>query len=247
MMAGLQTPITRAVLHFFTVFEWLSGLSYILLALSYASRNIKWLRTLVLGASLLDMGVCYGTRAGASMWAQLFVTLLIILVNLYQLYVLYRESRPIHFSDEAASLHQRAFADLTAGEFNRLLQCGTFETLAAGAQLTRKGQPLEAVYVFLAGELDVKLGEVVLTRLINAGTFIGDMGYITGSSASVDVLVARASRLFRLPVAELEALRRARPDLHIKLRGILSGGIADKLRQSDARLLAHLDERPQAG
>jgi hypothetical protein len=227
-----------------TLLDWLPALASGLLVLSFALRDIKWLRLLVLAASVVDITVYYATHHGQPMLIPIGKQVVLIGINLYQLYSLYREARPIRFSEEADLLYRRAFADLAPGEFNRLLQSGSFESLPAGAQLTRKDQPLDAVYVFLSGELDVKLGETVLTRLLKPGTFVGDMGYITQTAASVDVLACRESRVFRMPIDALEELHRVKPELHIKLTGILSGGIAEKLRLADARLLARLHERP---
>lgn len=229
----------------FTVFHWLSGLSYALLAFSYALRDIKWLRIVAIGGCLIDLVVYYAIRPGQPLWGQLGFTAVIILVNLYQLFVLYRETRPIDFSDEAAFLHREVFAGLAPGEFKRLLQTGSFDTLEPGTQITHQGTPVETVYVLLSGEMEVRTGDVVLARMSRAGDLIGDMGYITGMPASADVVAQTEARVFRLPVRALERLRSTRPELHVKLSGILSGAMAEKLRRADTTIVSHYQQQLQ--
>lgn len=227
--------------------DWLPGIASGLLVLSYALRNIKWLRLLVLGASVIDIVVYYVTHPGQPMWIPVGKQILIMGINVYQLFVLYKEARPINFSTEAASLYRQTFAVLTPGEFQKVLRVGSFETLSPGSQLTQKDTPVEAVYVLLSGELDVTLGGVTLATMTQSGTLVGEMGYITRTNASADVRVALECRVFRMPVNRIERLRRKRTDLHVKLIGILSGGIAEKLRRSDERLVSHLQEQPGSG
>jgi hypothetical protein len=231
----------------FSLIHWLSGLSYGLLAFSYALRSIKWLRIVAVGGCVIDLVVYYAIRPGQPMWLQLGFTTVIILINLYQLFVLYRESRPIDFSYEARFLHRQVFAGLSTGEFNKLLQAGRFDTAQPGTQITRKDMPVETLYVLLSGEMDVRVDDTVVARMVRAGTLIGDMGYITGMPASADVVVQTPSRVFMLPVKTMDRLQSERPELHIKLTGILSGGMADKLRRADAHFVSRFPQQAEPG
>jgi hypothetical protein len=223
--------------------DWLPGIATGLLVISYGFRDMKWLRFLVVTASVIDIGFYYETHPAQSMWIDIGKPVVLILINAYQLVLLYREARPIRFSPEAALLYRHVFSGLTPGEFNQLLHEGKLETLIAGSQLTREGSPVESVYALLSGELEVKIGDVVINRVARAAALVGEVGYLTYSPASADVFAVRESRVLRFPVATIERLKSKKPDLHLKLVGILSGEIAKKLRDSDARLMRHVQTR----
>jgi hypothetical protein len=69
---------------------------------------------------------------------------------------------------------------------------------------------------------------------------------MTRSSASADVFAVGKGRVLGFSADAIERLRLRKPDLHLKLTGIFSSGIAEKLRDSDARLVQHLKSRPES-
>lgn len=226
--------------------DWLPSIASALLVVSYGFRDMKWLRLIVVSASVIDIGFYYETHPAYSLWLDIGRPVVLIMINAYQLFLLYREARPIRFSEEAALLYRQLFSGLTPGEFIKLLQEGALETLEPGTQLTRKDSPVESVYVLVSGELEVKIGDVVINRLARAGTLIGEVGYMTRSSASADVFAVGKGRVLGFSADAIERLRLRKPDLHLKLTGIFSSGIAEKLRDSDARLVQHLKSRPES-
>jgi CRP/FNR family transcriptional regulator, cyclic AMP receptor protein len=222
------------------VLNMLPGIASVLLAVSYGFRDMKRLRLLVVMASVIDLGFYYETHPTQSMWINIGNPVVLILINAYQLFLLHRESRPILFSEEATLLFRQLFSGLTPGEFHKLLEESTIETLVAGSLLTQKGKPVESVYALLTGELEVRIDGVVINRIERAGTLIGEVGYVTHAPASADVLALAECRVLRFSAETIERIRARRPDLHLKLTGILSSGIAQKLRDSDERLMQRL-------
>ena len=214
-------------------FDGLSAFSYGLIALSYAMRDIKWLRIFMILACAVDIIVYYGIRPGQPMWVQLLMSILLIAINVYQLVALWKETQSNVFDEEAKLLYDRVFYLLTPGEFRRLLKVGSFETLQAGDTLLSKDKRADAISVVVAGELDVRLGDNTLSK-IHVGGFAGEMSYFTGQAASVNVCAAVKTQTFRIGHREFETLRDKYPEMHIKLTGILGRDISEKLRQATA-------------
>ena len=212
-------------------FDWLSAFSYGLIALSYAMRDIKWLRIITVAACTFDIFIYYYIRPGQPMWVQMVMSILFIAINGYQLYVLWKESQESNFEDEPRRLYVSVFNLLTPGEFKRLLKLGSFETLQAGDKLLIKDTHAEAISVVIKGTLDVKVGHNALSK-IGVGGFAGEMSYFTGRAPSVNVTAAVTTRIFRIGLARFEHLRGEHPEMHMKLIGILARDVAEKLRQT---------------
>lgn len=213
------------------VFDGLAAFSYGLIALSYAMRSIRWLRIITVAACTLDIVIYYYIRPGQPMWVQMVMSVLFIVINADQLYVLWKEGREDIFEPEARQLYASVFRLLSPGEFRRLLGVGSFLSLNKGDVLLHKDTHPDAISVVLSGALVVKLGDEALNRIL-VGGFAGEMSYFTGYPASVDVEAESATRVFRVTLVEFERLRHTHPDMHMKLTGILGRDIAEKLRQT---------------
>ena len=70
----------------------------------------------------------------------------------------------------------------------------------AGQAVVRRGEPGEAFYVVISGELEVQLRDreckLILTRLAEGATF-GEMSLLTGDPVSADVMTLGPTRVLR--------------------------------------------------
>ena len=64
-------------------FDWLSAFSYGLIALSYAMRDIKWLRIITVAACTFDIFIYYYIRPGQPMCVQMMKCILFIAIKDY--------------------------------------------------------------------------------------------------------------------------------------------------------------------
>jgi hypothetical protein len=212
------------------LFDWLSCISYGMLAISYVMRDIKWLRIITMFACTLDLVIYYQIRPSQPMWVQLFFTLVFLAINAYQLQVIWRDARRISFSGDEGYLYKNVFQNLTPGEFKRILKYAKFEDLPQGKHLMRKDEYVDHICVLCRGELAIHLSGNLLNR-IEVGSFVGEMGYLTQRPASVNVIATTASRVLRVDRKNLEELELKHPDVHAKLIWIMGRDIADKLRK----------------
>ncbi|MFZ4122681.1 MAG: Crp/Fnr family transcriptional regulator [Caulobacterales bacterium] len=101
---------------------------------------------------------------------------------------------------------------LTPESRARLAGRGTELTLAPGAQLCSRGDPGDALYVIMEGEIEVSVttpaGKQVRLASLGAGEVIGEMAVLDGLGRSADMAALRRTRLVRLGrEAVLEALQ----------------------------------------
>jgi len=73
-------------------------------------------------------------------------------------------------------------------------------TLAAGSWLFEAGGPADALYVLLAGRLDVVADEIVLREILPEEV-VGELAVLAGDTRSAGVRARRDSRLLRIPAA----------------------------------------------
>ena len=118
----------------------------------------------------------------------------------------------------------------------RLARDGQIMTLSAGALLCQKGDPGDAAYLVLDGELEIRAvsrgGEMVRIAALGRGELAGEMALLDGGERSADMVATRRTRLLRLTrVALLESLL-AEPRAAVALIEALSR----RLRETDEAL-----------
>ncbi len=134
--------------------------------------------------------------------------------------------------DAARSALSRSpiLAHLSPDGLERLSERGLDMTLAAGQQLFAKGDPGDALFVILEGEIEVSLiqpgGRVLRLASLVAGDVVGEMAVLSDQPRSADATAARRCRLVKLGretvrealVAEPDALMAIVQDLASRLR-----------------------------
>lgn len=139
------------------------------------------------------------------------------------------------FDDLARQLGQSAvFAALSPAARSTLAAAGTPVQLTRGMRLFFAGDPGDAAYLLLSGELEVSIsradgGETWLASL-TAGAIIGDMAVLDGSLRSADVTATRTSALLRLNRAAIIAVLTSEPEAALQLVAVL----VERLRSVNA-------------
>lgn len=120
----------------------------------------------------------------------------------------------------------------------RLAAAGSPIDLISGAVLFQTGDPGDAAYLILAGELEVRTqsidGREVRISGLGPGALVGEMAALDGEPRSADVAAARNSRLWRFPRAALIDALEADPKAALALLAELSR----RLRGANAALEA---------
>lgn len=210
-------------------YDGLSAVSYGLLTLSYMMRDIAWLRVITVLACLIDFIVYYFIRPGQPMWVQIGFNIGIVLINGYQLWLLYRERSITDLTEDAAALYRKTFSVLTPVEFRYLLQIGRQRALADGEALVEAGRQVEVVAVVARGRLAVSLNGHPISQ-VEEGGFVGEVSHLTDRPASADVHAAGPVLVFELPREALTKLLDKHPELKSKLEGLWGRLLADRLR-----------------
>ncbi|MDB5442091.1 MAG: transcriptional regulator, Crp/Fnr family [Phenylobacterium sp.] len=137
----------------------------------------------------------------------------------------------------AAALHAGGFLGALSGDAcDRLAESGRAVDLAMGAVLSQAGDPGDAMFIVLEGELEVRTvspgGRETRLVALGPGAVAGEMAALDGGLRSADMVASRRTRLWRIPRhALLETLRTA-PEVALALLSELSA----RLRRTNSDL-----------
>jgi len=130
------------------------------------------------------------------------------------------------------------FGVLSEVRRQRLAANGQVVTLLPGALLCQKGDPGDAAYLVLEGELEVRTvsrgGRLVRLAALGRGEIAGEMAVLDGAERSADMVAARSTRLLKVTRGALVEALIAEPLAAIALIETLTG----RLRQTDQALEA---------
>lgn len=142
---------------------------------------------------------------------------------------------------------QRVAAALKEGEVLRVLsmetclslaRAGAPLDLASGALLCQAGDPGDAVFLILDGEIEIRSslagGRDVRFNSFGRGALIGEMAVLDGGPRSTDMAATRKTRLWRIPRRALIETLESEPKAAVALLAELS----TRLRRTNAALEA---------
>ena len=111
------------------------------------------------------------------------------------------------------------FADLTDEGLEQVTALGRCYEAAPNELIVRQGDPCDAVYFILAGELRVRLIIGVVDRMdktlckLRSGEFFDELGMFLQNKRTADVIAETQSRLFRVTTNAFDLLTKQIPEL----------------------------------
>ena len=208
--------------------EYLIHIANVLYVLSYSVRDILWLRLLTVVA-LVALIPYYYTRS-PPLYEAIYWNLLFLVINVFQLWRLLLERRPVVLTPEQRQLHRLAFASLRPRAFLKLLSLGQWETVAGGQELVRAGEPLERLSVISEGNARVEVDGRPVTDLCE-GQFVGELSYVTGQPPRARVVATTSCRCVHWRHAPLRKFLDRVAEVRTALQDIIGADLARKLRR----------------
>jgi CRP-like cAMP-binding protein len=228
----------EALSQFFTANAVWVHLSYAILAAAFLMRSLYWLRVLAIAAFLTQAVYLALTTSGLYtdiQWAFVFVA-----INLAQLALLTRQKSQSLPPAERAML-RRVLPSLSDSQLARFCGAAERREIAAGEPMTRQGAPVERLYFLLSGAADVAIDAVDVAR-VSAGSFIGEMSFLTGRPASADVKAAFDSVALVFEKNALDSALARDEDLRSAVQTLIGADLAEKVARGNRTLRERLGE-----
>jgi hypothetical protein len=201
------------------------NLSYVLLIVSMAMRDIFWLRLLAIFSGVT--GIAYDAvwlhDPVGVFWESCFT-----LVNALQWFVLVRERRGGLLSLEEERIRERLFPSLSQTTFRRLLDVATLHDVPAATELTRQGEPVPHLILISHGVADVEVdGAIVAT--CRGGDLVGELSFLTEDAATATVTTRAVTRFHAFETNALAALLAKSQELNTAFARMCNTNLVDKL------------------
>ena len=188
-------------------------------------RTMFWLRILVIASALV--AITYD-----AVWLKdpvgVFWETTLVLVNIVQIVLLWREDRVARFTEEERLFVTSRLRGLSDGQARRLIDAGTWADLADSETLTEQGKSPAHLVFIASGRVAIHIDGRRVAEC-GPGAFVGEMSLIDEGTASATARVEGAARVWRIAVARLEALRQSRPEQTTALDAAIARDIRAKL------------------
>ena len=196
---------------------------YFLVFLALAIREILWLRiTITFGQSTLFTYSMLNGNYNIAFWNSLFV-----MVNIIQIIIIYRERQQLEIPEEVQDIYDTIFHTNTNRQFLYFWDQGK-AGFVENKTIIKAGDIQKDLMLVLNGTAEVKRDATVIAQL-ERGQFIAEISYITGKTASADVVVEERLSYMIWDRETLDNLRKTKLAIMDKLDRILTLDIADKL------------------
>jgi hypothetical protein len=208
--------------------DWVGHFSYLMLAVSYLVTNMYWLRALAIVALGLE-GVYFFFSGDTPLWVGIDWAAVFVGINAVQLLIMARNRMRVRLSSEERGLHRQRFGKLDRVDFDRLVRAGQWRDVAAATVLAREGERVESVYLLLGGAARVESGGRMIA-IVQPGSFIGEMSFLSGEPAAATVTTQAACRVFAVPQDRLHDLLRRHDTIRAALQELFGHDLVQKLR-----------------
>jgi PPM family protein phosphatase len=127
------------------------------------------------------------------------------------------------------------FADLSYQEMLKILKIAFEQEVAAGEALFHDGDPADALFILLSGQVNVEKDGTILTTL-RGGQHFGEMALISNQERSATVRATAPSRVLTIRRDDFFELTQAEPEMAIKLLWRFVHHLSERVRGLSADL-----------
>jgi hypothetical protein len=191
-------------------------------------RDQLMLRGLIIAGDLVYI-LYFMLAPEVPLWGGVFWSAVFMIVNTWMIARIIADRTHLRLSDDDQRLF-RLLDGLSPGEFRRLMKIGTWHRADGPTVLTNEGQSLGRLYYVLDGAITIdKAGH---SFAIAPETFIGEVAFLTGRTASATVTVGDNATYVSWDRAALRRLQMRAPSLTIALHGVLNKDMAAKVAKA---------------
>lgn len=212
----------------------IGNLAYVVVAISWLLTNILWLRVAAIIGLCLEITYMSQQPSGP-VWTTMGWDTVFITINLVQLAILLRDRLSLKLSKEERVYLAPVIERLDKAQVARMLRTGGWKTLEPGTLLTHENQPVGELILLCSGWAEVYVRNEMVA-LIGPGSFIGEIAFTTGRTATATVTVTERSRVLALDQQKLRALCKQDKQIASAIYHLVGGGLADKMFASNEKL-----------
>ena len=192
------------------------------------------IRDVILSRAVFAVGAAvfvYGFALGDGNFFALLWAVAILLVNMAVIWANLRDRFTTPLTPEEQAL-KKEMPQFSEGDFRRLMQPCSWQTLDAPLQLTEQGKPGETLYYIVSGGATVSKSDKEID--VGDNILIGEISFSQDVPATATVHAHEGSVLISWPRKKLKRLLK-RKSLKAGFDALLSNDLAEKLANDEAR------------
>jgi hypothetical protein len=204
--------------------------AYAFMLAGLAVRNILLLRLLMISAQIIFIttGLIFGNII------IVFWNVIFIIINLIQVIILFKEKKPVRIPERLHDIYKDRFEHMSEREFLRFWAIGA-KKIILGGFIIREGERKDSVFIITEGKALVKQNLNTVASL-GRGDFIGEMSFISGRTASADVVADEEIFLHAWKREELQQLNDRDNTLWVKIQQALGHDLVSKVHKLNKKL-----------
>ena len=210
------------------------NIAYLIFLFAFIAKKIVWLRSITILGNITIMPYFFFFFE-EPMWNNIGWIGVYTFINLFMLFLIYLESRPIILSEMEQEIYDRTFKPLKLKEFKHLFDHGSIAELQPEVGLVTRDTHLEKLMLVVEGQAEVVLKNGDQVDIL-AGGFIGEQSFITGENTSADVATGKeATTILSWNSDLLRKYLETKPHLKETLELILTSDVIHKLRDMEEK------------
>jgi Popeye protein conserved region len=211
----------------FSLIDIIGHLSNAIFAFGTGFRNILYLRTSLIIASVLE--VIYNLFVSARpLWTPVMWSFAIIAINIFQVFYILYQKRFLNLSVDERKVFNMIGSKMDILNFKKFMKAGNWDTYPEHKEIIAENEATERLFLLVDGEAEVKIKHKHITT-IKRGNFIGEMSFLSGELPSAHVTTLTLSKILRWEKGKLRLLIDKNDDLRHEIHSIFSNDLILKL------------------
>ncbi|MBL8006883.1 MAG: cyclic nucleotide-binding domain-containing protein [Ignavibacteria bacterium] len=209
------------------IIEFIGHLSYAIFAFGTGFRNVIYLRTSLIVASVLQ--IFYTIYSLNDIFKTPIVwSVAIIVINLFQVaYILYYK-KYMNLSHDERNVLNMMGGKMDILNFKKFMNAGNWDTYNINEKIISENETIEKLYYLVEGEVDVKIkGNQIAT--IKKGNFLGEMSFLSGELPSATVTSITKARILSWDRRKLRMMMDRNDEFRHEIYSIFSNDLIEKI------------------
>ena len=200
----------------------------LLFLLGFLSRDQFILRGLVLLGDLLYVLYFY-FAPDEPLWGGIFWSAMFAIANVAVIWLIFLDEVQFSLRADERKLFD-LLADLTPGQFRKLLKAGRQEVATAPVVITRENEDLHKLYFVVDGKMTIEKGGH--RTVSEARTFVGEIAFLLSRPATATVTLEPGCHYCVWDSKVLHAVLNGNPALRTALSAAMNRKLAEKVAQA---------------
>lgn len=207
--------------------EFIGHISYVIFAFGTGFRNIIYLRTSLIVASVLQ--IFYTIYSIHDIFKTPIVwSVAIIIINIFQVaYILYYKKYMNLSHDERIVLNMMG-GKMDILNFKKFINAGEWIAYNENEKIISENESIDKLYYLVEGEAGVKIGENQIAS-IKKGNFLGEMSFLSGELPSATVTTITQAKILCWDKRKLKTMMDRNDDFRHEIYSIFSNDLIEKI------------------